>query len=526
MAGTSRSWIGSAFANPIVLSAIAVTLIVGYYVRAWYKLRMFKGPWLASFSEAWLFGATSSGDVHMKLYDVCQKYGDFARVGPNWLMTSDPEVIRYMSAAKYKHQKSNWYQALKVDPYVHSVLSETNLEKHDKLRAKMQAGYSLKENKDLGPKIDSQILSLVDLIERKYVSTTAEVKPIDFARTAQYYSLDAITSIAFGKAFGYLTEDKDMHGFIKIVETELPLATFCANTPTLGQIVFGSGLLNVLWPTSAKDQTGRGKLMGIAKEVVSERIGSNKIEKADMLGSFLRNGLDQRHAESEILTTIVAGSDTVATAIRATMLHIMSTPRVYNTMVTEIEEATSKGQISSPITSAESKTLPYVQAVIKEGLRIHPPITGLLPKIVNPGGETIKGRFVPGGTHIGQCAWAVQRHPIFGKDVDVFRPERWTEATEEHREEMTRTMELMFGSGRLGCLGKAIVLAELDKVFVEMLRRFDFALMYPAAPWRSTNFTMFLQDKMWVRITKRETSPRSEKVAVGGSLENGGIESY
>lgn len=75
MAGTSRSWIAAAFANPIVLSAIAVTLIVGYYVRAWYKLRMFKGPWLASFSEAWLFGATSSGDVHMKLYDVCKKYG-------------------------------------------------------------------------------------------------------------------------------------------------------------------------------------------------------------------------------------------------------------------------------------------------------------------------------------------------------------------------------------------------------------------------------------------------------------------
>lgn len=89
-----------------------------------------------------------------------------------------------------------------------------------------------------------------------------EVKAIDFARTAQYYALDTITSIAFGKAFGYLTEDKDMHGFIKIVETELPLATFCANTPTLGQIIFGSGLLNVLWPTSAKDETGRGKLMG------------------------------------------------------------------------------------------------------------------------------------------------------------------------------------------------------------------------------------------------------------------------
>jgi hypothetical protein len=66
--------------------------------------------------------------------------GDLTRIGPNWLMTSDPEIIRYMSAAKYKHQKSSWYASLKVDPYVHSVFSETSLEKHDKLRVKMQSG--------------------------------------------------------------------------------------------------------------------------------------------------------------------------------------------------------------------------------------------------------------------------------------------------------------------------------------------------------------------------------------------------
>lgn len=55
-------------------------------------------------------------------------------------MTSDPEIIRYMSAAKYKHRKSSWYESLQVDPYVHSVFSEPSLEKHDKLRVKMQSG--------------------------------------------------------------------------------------------------------------------------------------------------------------------------------------------------------------------------------------------------------------------------------------------------------------------------------------------------------------------------------------------------
>ncbi|KAL2867461.1 cytochrome P450 [Aspergillus lucknowensis] len=487
---------------PLWLPAAVIVGVLVSYVRSWYRLREFKGPWLAGWTEAWLFRATTTGELHLRLHEVNKKYGDLVRIGPNWLMTSDPEIIRYMSAARHKHQKSSWYESLKVDPYVHSVFSETSVEKHDKLRVNMQSGYSLKENRDLGVKIDAEIASLVNLIDRKYISTPTEPRVIDLAQAAQYWSLDVITSIALGEPFGYLREDKDMYDFIKIIQGELPLATVCSSTPTLGNLVFGSGLVTLIGP-SPKDETGRGKLMGIAKKVVEERFGPNKVVRDDMLGTFIRNGLDKRQAESEILTTILAGSDTTATAIRATMLYIMTNPRVYNTLVKEIQTAERDGSISSPITSAESRKMPYVQAVIKEGLRIHPPITGLLTKLVNPGGEVIKGRFVPGGTGIGHCGWGIQRHEIFGTDVDIFRPERWIEASDAQRHEMERTMELVFGTGRWGCLGKAIVMVELDKIFVELLRRFDFELVNPGSPWKTRNFTLFMQREMWVRVTKR-----------------------
>ncbi|KAL2194013.1 cytochrome P450, partial [Corynascus similis CBS 632.67] len=253
-----------------------------------------------------------------------------------------------------------WYESLEVDPYVHSVFSQTDVTKHDRLRVKMASGYSLKENRDLGTKIDAEIASLVDLLEPKYVSTETDVRPVDLAQAAQNWSLDVITSIALGEPFGYLTEDKDIYDFIKIIQGELPLATLCSSTPTLGNLVFGSGLVTLLGP-GPKDATGRDKLMGIVKKVVSARYGTNKVVQDDMLGTFVRNGLDQRQAESEILTTILAGSDTTATAVRATMLHIMTNPRVYNRLVQEITEAQLSGSISSPITSAESCRLPYVQ---------------------------------------------------------------------------------------------------------------------------------------------------------------------
>jgi hypothetical protein len=79
-----------------------------------------------------------------------------------------------------------------------------------------------------------------------------------------------------------------------------------------------------------------------------------------------------------------AGSDTSAAVIRATLLYIITNSHVQSTLLEEIRNTS----ISTPITDAEARKLPYVQAVIKEGLRIYPPATGLMLKEVPAGGDT------------------------------------------------------------------------------------------------------------------------------------------
>lgn len=97
----------------------------------------------------------------------------------------------------------------------------------------------------------------------------------------------------------------------------------------------------------------------------------------------------------------LAGSDTTATGIRTTFLNIISNPQIYARIVKEIDEGIVNGKISSPITDEEAKQLPYLQAIIKEGLRILPPVSGLMDKEVPPEGDIIDGYQVPGGTKIG-----------------------------------------------------------------------------------------------------------------------------
>lgn len=102
-------------------------------------------------------------------------------------------------------------------------------------------------------------------------------------------------------------------------------------------------------------------------------------------------------------------------------------------------------------------------------MRYHPPAFSLLPKVVPPAGDTLGGKFVPGGTKIAINPWGMMRNTsTFGEDVYVFRPERWREATPDKRVEMERTVEQIFGMGRYMCAGKTVAFIELNKVFVEV----------------------------------------------------------
>jgi cytochrome P450 len=122
------------------------------------------------------------------------------------------------------------------------------------------------------------------------------------------------------------------------------------------------------------------------------------------------------------------------------------------------------------------------QAVIFEGLRIHPPFVGLPLKEVPAEGDIIDGKFVPGGVRIAPSSWAITRKKsIFGQDAELFRPERWLEADQAKSAEMRRTVELVFGYGRWACAGKPIAFLELNKIFFEVS-----ALLRPfisPSPW-------------------------------------------
>ena len=191
-----------------------------------------------------------------------------------------------------------------------------------------------------------------------------------------------------------------------------------------------------------------------------------------------------------------AGSDTTATAIRCAIYQLTRNPQFKAKLFEEIDNA----KLSPMISYAEAIKLPYLAAVIKESLRVHPSISLTFPRHVPKGGATISGRYFPEGCRVGVNPYVLHyQTSVFGDDAEDFNPERWFRPDAEL---MERTL-FQFGAGSRTCIGKSIALMEIYKFVPQFFRAFDTAQVDPAAVWRERNTWFVIQEMPDFRLSRR-----------------------
>jgi cytochrome P450 len=89
--------------------------------------------------------------------------------------------------------------------------------------------------------------------------------------------------------------------------------------------------------------------------------------------------------------------DTTAISLSSTIYYLYHNTDKLAKLREEIDTMAQKGLISDPITFQEAQSMPYLQAVIKESLRIHPAVGTMLPRKVPKGGMKLAGTFFPEG---------------------------------------------------------------------------------------------------------------------------------
>jgi cytochrome P450 len=287
------------FLVPKVVATILLVYFIASRVRAYLRLAHIPGPPLRGWSrflQAWYNG---SGFQHENLREIRIKYGKLARIAPNLLVTSDPEVIMRMSASNSAYRRSELYSVFRFRPREDHVFSMQDEKMHTQHRRRVALGYSGKDVANVEQQIETHIASWISLIKRKYLSTDSDLKPANISAQASYFTTDVITDVAMDNCFGNLDLDEDRFKFGKTTKDAVAFMTMLTVFTEVFSFLEQSRIIDLLAP-SLKDKEGLGPAMRLAKESIDKRLDNSELkQKPDMIGAWLRQGLSPREVESE-----------------------------------------------------------------------------------------------------------------------------------------------------------------------------------------------------------------------------------
>ncbi|CDU25978.1 related to Benzoate 4-monooxygenase [Sporisorium scitamineum] len=470
------------------------TLLLAWMVYniALSPLSRYPGPLSARLGiPFWRFWHALQGDYAPALYTLHQQHGDVVRIGPSHLSFADPSALNSIyslsDGTSSKFRKSNFYKSFQVFKAHPSIFSERDPHQHSKRRRAVASAYSMSSLVKLEEYVEdvSELLlkRLDELVETHSVQGQDEktkTKAIQLDPWFHFFAMDVVGELAFGQSFNLLHRGKDDERFLTGV---LNLSQWGA---VAGCLPLMSSWILCLFPRLT-GQPG-GSVIG---DKTTSRIQTRYAEvkdsggmpsRPDMLTKFMEArdpDTKEKYSMKQVLfsasSVMSAGSDTTATSLTIFFGYLLDNPTCYAKLREEINEAVESGNLATPVKYAKGSQLEYLQACIKEALRLSPPISMDLPRYVPQGGAIIGNNPhpIPTGTTVGISPYVLHRNTqAFGADAEIFRPERWLEGGEEGRKAMER-FNMTFGGGSRACIGKNISLMELSKIIPEILLRYD-----------------------------------------------------
>ncbi len=167
----------------------------------------------------------------------------------------------------------------------------------------------------------------------------------------------------------------------------------------------------------------------------------------------------------QLLTFVVAGHDTTATALAWSLYELARHPEV-------------KAQLRQELMTHESslqtvRTLPYLNAVIKEVLRLHPPISMGIRRATED--LSIDGYLLPKGTSVVFSPYLTHKSSVYWREPDAFKPERFL------ANNPARYQYLPFGAGEHNCIGMNLALLELQMILLQLVKTSDWRVLTDAS---------------------------------------------
>lgn len=410
-----------------------------------------------------------------------QTHGDYLRFrfGPyHWLLVNDPEGVRHVLVKNHdNYVKSRNYVALKIALGKGLVTSEGELWKQQ--RKIMQPIFTPKH---LNGFVDDMVGCTRDMLERW--STIEDGTVIDLHHEMMRLTFRIVGLTLMSKD---LEDDADRFG--EAVGHVLEFANHYAESAV--RLPIGLPL-----PSHLRFRRELGTLDSVVHALIRERRRAAD-PGDDLLGMLLRasDSMSDEQLRDEVMTMILAGHETTAVAMSWTWYFLSQHPAVAREVFREARDVLG----DRDPTIADLDQLVYTEQVLKESMRLHPPVWAIERDAI--GGDVIEGHPIDAGTTVGVSAWTLHRHPKYWENPEGFDPSRWTD---ERAAARPRYAYLPFGAGPRVCIGSRFAMIETKLALAMMAREYDLHLL-PGRPIRmDAGITLRPRDGIQMRLFKRQ----------------------
>ena len=242
----------------------------------------------------------------------------------------------------------------------------------------------------------------------------------------------------------------------------------------------------------------RENLVELVQGIIDKRKQRGKVprEERDLLDVLISIDMSADYITGIFISMMFAGHHTSSGTASWALIELMRHPDTMKAVVAELDDLYADG---SDISFQALRSIPVLEAALKETLRLHPPLI-ILMRVVAEEIE-LAGHTIPPGTVVAASPRVSNRIAEDFPQPDLFDPGRYLDPRQEDLQ--NRWTWIPFGAGKHRCVGNAFAMMQMKAIFSVILRDFEFEMVQPSEDYRDDTSKMVIQLAQPARVRYR-----------------------
>ncbi|KUL85559.1 hypothetical protein ZTR_08084 [Talaromyces verruculosus] len=449
-----------------------------------------------------------NGVQYQAVHEAHQRLGSVVRIAPNHISFTDPVAYKDIYGHGVSVIKDEFYS--RVADGNPSLSQAIDKAVHSAKRRSLAHVFSAKEITAMEPRVMELVETLCSALKVKSTGGslgTGDEYPatngvFDVRPWLNMFAYDAISSMLFTNAFGFLAKGNDLcksvdkAGNAKIVHAMNSFHSSSRFNTTLAQLQLPLYKLARCILFFAPGNKEGGDFAGMSRAHVYYRLQNEPAER-DLFSGFPVKASEKRpvpmpveEAVAECTTMLDAGNDTTQTSLTNCIYHLARYPekqkKLYDALVAAVPEEYKPTYV---VPSSVLQNVPYLSAVLEENWRCRPPVARGLPRCTTGEGAMIGGHHIPPGVTVSASIYSLHHNDGLFRQPLEFIPERWIPedpmGADKTEAKNLRQYCIPFSMGPRACIGRNLAYMEVSVVIAALVLNFEWELAEPGMKYQT-----------------------------------------